>query len=145
MTTSGFASLMRSAQDMLRREDDPLKSGWWRGYMRGLRRAHHGARFGTKTEHAIWLAAAGEADPYRAAEGRGYAAGLTGESRSPPDSDAERSARYKATGQQIACVLRDEAAIAGLEALKAEHGGVTAAVTAALAAFAKQPVKFKKS
>src|SRR5690606_20719619 len=72
-----FASLMRRADTNLRGEGDPIKAEWWRGYMRGLRRGHHGERFGSKAEHATWLDAARSDDPMRAALGKGYAAGLT--------------------------------------------------------------------
>lgn len=123
---------MRRADDMLRAESDPAKAEWWRGYVRGLRRAHHGERFGSEAEHATWLAAADSDDPLRAALGKGYAAGLTLESRDPPASDAERAAKYKASGRQVAIVLRDPAALAALDDLVAKHGGVTAAITTAL-------------
>lgn len=116
-------------------EDDPIKVEWWRGYMRGLRRAHHGERFGSEAEHQTFIAAATSDDPRRAALGKGYAVGLTLEPRDPPDTDAERAARYKASGRQIAVVLRDPAAILALDNLSEKHGGITAAVTAALLAF----------
>jgi len=78
---SAFASLMRRA-DMLRRvEPDPARAEWYAGYMRGLRRAHHGERFGSEAEHTLWLSASESTDPMRAALGRGYRAGLTLESR----------------------------------------------------------------
>lgn len=48
-------------------------------------------------------------------------------------TDAERQAKYKRSGRQIACVIRDPAALAGLDRLQRKHGGVTAAVTEALA------------
>lgn len=75
---------MRRA-DTLRRlcPQKPLESDWWAGYMRGLRRAHHGERFGTQAEHEMWLAAADSSDPQRAALGRGYRAGLTLTMRDP--------------------------------------------------------------
>lgn len=80
---SKFASLMRRA-DMLRRvESDPLRSEWWTGYMRGLRRAHHGERFGSQAEHEMWIAAIESSDPSRAALGLGYRAGLTLTMRDP--------------------------------------------------------------
>lgn len=129
---TSFASLMRRADDLLRGEDDPIKAEWWQGYKRGLRRAHHGERFGTETEHQLCLDAAEATDAMRRARGKGYAAGLTLEPRSPPDTDAERKARYKASGRQIACVIRDHDALAALDTLSEKHGGVTAAVTAAL-------------
>jgi len=74
---SAFASLMRRADTLRRAELDPAVSDWWAGYVRGLRRAHHGEKFGTETEHDMWLAAADSTDPRRASMGRGYAAGLT--------------------------------------------------------------------
>lgn len=136
---TAFASLMRRADDLLRGEDDPVKAEWWQGYKRGLRRAHHGVGFGTATEHQIYLDAAVSDDPMRQARGRGYAAGLTLEPRNPPASDAERKAKYKASGRQIACVIRDPAAIDALDRLAEKHGGVTAAVTAALVWSVKNP------
>lgn len=80
---SSFASLMRRADTLRRVEPDPAHAEWWAGYMRGLRRAHHGERFGTETEHQLWLAAADSTDQQRAALGRGYLAGLTLEARDP--------------------------------------------------------------
>lgn len=78
---SNFASLMRRADTLRRLEPDGwegvLRGDWWVGYMRGLRRAHHGERFGSQSEHEMWLAAAESDDPKRAALGRGYRAGLT--------------------------------------------------------------------
>jgi hypothetical protein len=75
MTT--FASLMRRADTLRHLSDDPIESDWWAGYMRGLRRAHHGERFGTVAEHEMWQDSANSTDPQRAALGRGYIAGLT--------------------------------------------------------------------
>jgi len=49
-----------------------------------------------------------------------------------PKTGAERQAASVARGRQIAVVLRDPAAIAALDKLVDKHGGVTAAVTAAL-------------
>ncbi len=80
---SRFASLMRRADTLRRVESDPLRSEWWVGYMRGLRRAHHGERFGSQAEHELWLTAADSSDPKRAALGRGYRAGLTLTMRDP--------------------------------------------------------------
>lgn len=39
---------------------------------------------------------------------------------------------YRASGRQIACVIRDPDALKALERLQAKHGGVTAAITEAL-------------
>ena len=49
-----------------------------------------------------------------------------------PATGAQRQAKYAQSGRQIACVLRDPAALDGLDKLVRKHGGVTAAVTAAL-------------
>ena len=49
-----------------------------------------------------------------------------------PKTGAQRQAAYTATGRAIACVLRDPQAIDALAKLEKAHGGVTAAVTAAL-------------
>lgn len=80
---TAFASLLRRADTLRRLESDPTRESWWTGYMRGLRRAHHGERFGSQTEHDLWLSAADSTDPQRAALGRGYAAGLTLTMRDP--------------------------------------------------------------
>lgn len=80
---SNFKSLMRRADTLRRIEKDPIKSDWWVGYMRGLRRAHHGENFGTQSEHELWLSAIDSPDESRAALGRGYHTGLTMEPRDP--------------------------------------------------------------
>ena len=51
-----------------------------------------------------------------------------------PRTGAERQAKYVQSGRQIACVIRDRAALDALDKLTRKHGGVTAAVTAALVA-----------
>ena len=80
---SNFASLLRRADTLRRLTSDPVESEWWTGYLRGLRRAHHGERFGTLAEHELWLAAIESTDPQRVALGRGYRAGLTLTMRDP--------------------------------------------------------------
>jgi len=80
---SKFASLMRRADTLMRVESDPIRAEWFAGYKRGLRRAHHGERFGSEAEHQLWLSASESTDPMRAALGRGYRAGLTLEVRDP--------------------------------------------------------------
>lgn len=80
---SNFASLVRRADTLRRVEPDPIRGEWWIGYMKGLRRAHHGESFGSQAEHDLWLSAADSSDPSRAALGRGYAAGLTLTMRDP--------------------------------------------------------------
>jgi len=86
---SAFASLMRRADTLRRVEPDPTRAEWWTGYMRGLRRAYYGERFGSEAEHDLRLAASTSDDPMRAALGRGYRAGLTLESRDPDCGVAE--------------------------------------------------------
>lgn len=81
---SNFASLMRRADTLRRLTSDRIESAWWTGYMRGLRRAHHGEQFGTEAEHQMWLDAATSPDSQRAAMGHGYAAGLTLTAIDPP-------------------------------------------------------------
>lgn len=49
-----------------------------------------------------------------------------------PKTGAQREAKRRQQGRAIACVVRDPAALAALSALEVKHGGVTAAVTAAL-------------
>lgn len=78
-----FASLMRRADTLRRVEPDPVRSEWWVGYMRGLRRAHHGESFGSQAEHDLWLSLVGDPDLSRDARGRGYRAGLTLTMREP--------------------------------------------------------------
>lgn len=77
------ASLLRRADTLRRMTSNPVESAWWAGYMRGLRRAHHGEAFGTQAEHDLFLSAASSDNPQRAALGRGYLAGLTLEPRDP--------------------------------------------------------------
>lgn len=50
----------------------------------------------------------------------------------PAKTGAQREAKRRAQGRAIACVIRDQAALAALAALEKSHGGITAAVTAAL-------------
>ena len=80
---SNFATLMRRADTLLRAESDPIRSAWWVGYMRGLRRAHHGESFGSRVEHELWLSAIESINLERAALGLGYRAGLMLEACDP--------------------------------------------------------------
>lgn len=70
---------IRQALMMHRLETDPRRSSWLAGYVRGVRRAHHGALFGSDSEHAF-LTEIPEDDPEptRAEYGRGYRAGFRG-------------------------------------------------------------------
>jgi hypothetical protein len=75
MTEQKFKSEMRRAETM-RRSADPEMSEYWAGYMRGLRRAYHGEKFGTADEHAKWIGAIDSADEMRKQRGRGYHDGI---------------------------------------------------------------------
>lgn len=84
---SEFQRLMRRADTLRRGENNPYRSAWWTGYIRGLRRAHHGEAFGTAAEHALFLAAADDEHPERRALGQGYQAGLTLTAASPEGTE----------------------------------------------------------
>jgi len=75
--SSSFQSLLRRADTCRRLEADSLRVDWWGGYMRGLRRAYYGDKYGSAAEHDLWLSLAGDLDLSRDARGRGYRAGLT--------------------------------------------------------------------
>lgn len=76
-TSDNFKSLMKHADTQRRLETDPVRSEWWAGYMRGLRRAHRGKQFCSQEEHDARLFAAESNDQMRAALGAGYRAGLS--------------------------------------------------------------------
>ena len=61
--------------------------------------------------------------------------------RPKPKSGAERQRSYAAKGRPIAVVLRDPKAVAALDQLAAEHGGVTGAVSHALVHAARSAQK----
>lgn len=52
--------------------------------------------------------------------------------RKKTPAEVRAQEKYIASGRQIACVIREPAALRALDALETAHGGVTAAVTAAL-------------
>lgn len=81
---TAYTTLLRRADTLRRLETDHLREAWYAGYVRGLRRAHHGERFGSDAEHALWLSLADEPEAGRAALGSGYRAGLTLEPHDPP-------------------------------------------------------------
>lgn len=56
-----------------------------------------------------------------------------------PKTGAQREAKRRAGGRAIACVLTDAQAVAALAVLEKRHGGVTAAVRAALIHAAAKP------
>lgn len=60
--------------------------------------------------------------------------GNAGAIRSIPrdPTGAQRQAKRRESGRQVSIVLRDPAALAALDRLSEQHGGPTAAITAAL-------------
>lgn len=91
MTEQKFKSEMRRAESM-RRMAEPMMAEYWAGYVRGLRRAYHGEKFGEPGEHEKWLSAANSREESRKQRGRGYADGLSFDEVSsrmgrPPISD----------------------------------------------------------
>ena len=70
-------------REMLRAEGlkgiDPRLTDYFTGYMRGLRRAYHGEKFGTEEEHTRWLSLVDDCDNSRRLKGLGYQHGLRGQ------------------------------------------------------------------
>jgi hypothetical protein len=73
MTETKFKSELRRAE-MLREHSDC--GDYWSGYIRGLRRGHHGESFGTTEEHEMFLSLADRKDERSRELGRGYRDGL---------------------------------------------------------------------
>ena len=48
---------------------------YWDGYLRGLRRQFHGDKFGTESEHQLWLTMSG--DEFQRQRSEGYRAGYS--------------------------------------------------------------------
>jgi len=72
---------------------EPERADYWHGYRLGLRRARFGEAFVTDAEHELWMTL-DDADPTRAARGRGYRDGLAvGEHRrvEQPQAHARRT------------------------------------------------------
>ena len=59
-----------------------VKTDYWRGYMKGLRRSYHGENFGTDEDHRRWLSVGfyeitpGVTDDIRLEMSKGYRAGF---------------------------------------------------------------------
>lgn len=75
MTEQKFKSEMRRAEAM-RRDAEHERAEYWAGYIRGLRRAYHGEKFGTPEEHARWLSCINDGDEQHKQRGQGYHDGL---------------------------------------------------------------------
>ena len=70
----------------------------WAGYMRGLRRLHHGESFGTDAEHEAWNSVpTDELDLARRARGEGYRAGIAG--RDPVELFRDMNENYLSAKQ----------------------------------------------
>jgi len=79
MKQSDFEHNMHGAKQISELSEEPHDHDYWCGYQRGLRRHHHGEKFGTAEEHALWMAAAGQTrDEQRRHRGLGYRAGFDG-------------------------------------------------------------------
>ena len=74
-----FVTNMRAAYAFRALSQEPDEQEFWAGYVRGLRRHHHGEKFGTADEHALWIAAVDSSDQSRKMRGLGYRAGLEGQ------------------------------------------------------------------
>jgi hypothetical protein len=70
---------MTAADTFRRLSSEPDEQDFWSGYQRGLRRNHHGEKFGTAEEHKLWLSLADDVDPSRKMRGLGYRSGFDGQ------------------------------------------------------------------
>jgi len=73
---NNFQSNMTAADTFRRLSSEPDEQDFWTGYQRGLRRNHHGEKFGTAPEHKLWLSLADDVDQSRKMRGLGYRAGF---------------------------------------------------------------------
>lgn len=55
---------------------EPQRADYWLGYRRGIGRGFYGERFGTATEHSVWLAFTDSRATFHVERGRGYRDGL---------------------------------------------------------------------
>lgn len=77
MMRSDFQSNMTAADTFRRLSSEPDEQDFWTGYQRGLRRNHHGEKFGTAEEHKLWLSLADDPhDQSRKMRGLGYRCGF---------------------------------------------------------------------
>lgn len=74
MKNSVFEREMKRAQQQ--KNNEPDRGDYWMGYMRGMRRRHHGPDFSTDEEHQLWLSASGDAK--RRQRSAGYRDGYYG-------------------------------------------------------------------
>ena len=79
MNRSEFQTNMTGAETFRTLSSDPDEQEYWSGYQRGLRRNHHGEKFGTAAEHKLWLSLIDDDDPSRKMRGLGYRSGHDGQ------------------------------------------------------------------
>lgn len=79
METAKFKTMMLRADTLRGVAISPDDVEFWAGYMRGLRKLHHGDSFGTDQEHETWFTIPADMpDLQRRARGEGYRAGFSG-------------------------------------------------------------------
>lgn len=76
MTGANYQSNLSAADTFRRLSSEPDEQEFWAGYVRGLRRNHHGEKFGTDEDHDLWMSAADSSDQSRKMRGLGYRAGF---------------------------------------------------------------------
>jgi hypothetical protein len=74
-----FQNNATAAESFRRLSQEPDEQEFWAGYVRGLRRNHHGEKFETEAEHSLWMSAADSSDQSRKMRGLGYRAGFEGQ------------------------------------------------------------------
>lgn len=79
MNRSEFQSNMTGAESFRTLSPEPDEQEFWAGYQRGLRRNHHGDKFGTAAEHKLWMSLHTDEDMSRKMRGLGYRAGFEGQ------------------------------------------------------------------
>ena len=73
MDENKFKNLIALAKSL--QELDPDRSDFWKGFQRGIHRLHHGKKFGTESEHEMYLSCAANGNDYRKQLQTGYRAG----------------------------------------------------------------------
>lgn len=71
-----FEALLKDAEDRRKATNDPDEDDYLAGYTRGLRKAYHGANFGTEAEHKLWSGLVNRRNLSSQKRGRGYLDGL---------------------------------------------------------------------
>jgi len=79
MNRAEFQSNMTGAESFHTLSSEPAEQEFWSGYQRGLRRNHHGDKFGTAAEHKLWMSLSTDEDESRKMRGLGYRAGFVGQ------------------------------------------------------------------